>query len=322
MINKRFVQFPHPGGEHGPETGCGWNRLKYSHMRKFMKLQGRWSDAEDKEQSGELWAWGEWEAESEIIREFNHRQDNKRCPRYLWSPYYVPKKKYRGLHNTDPFIFGDRFLYSNCGQLSEKKVGLKCLDRGSIIVFGSAKKINGDYNWQLDTVFVVNDFTDYAIHDAHAQLNSRVPDEFMDVTVSPIVANTEAVLSANKLRLYRGATPDDPVHGMYSFFPAVPAGGDSGFARPVINLSSECFNPENTQAPKGIAENGRRFSCDEQRDLWDKLVEQVREYGLVLGTQADLPPGRGNEVERQYETGERRSRRQGCGCGRSSRCSN
>ena len=38
-------------------------------------------------------------------------------------------------------------------------------------------------------------------------------------------------------RLYIGATPDDPVEGMFSYVPCRPADADrSGFARPAITL--------------------------------------------------------------------------------------
>ncbi len=44
---------------------------------------------------------------------------------------------------------------------------------------------------------------------------------------------------AGSLRLYPGATPDEPVDGMLSLFPAAPAGGDAGFARPVPDVPQE-----------------------------------------------------------------------------------
>ena len=41
MVDKCcFVQFSHPGTEHGPKSGCGWHKSKYGHRRKFMQLSG------------------------------------------------------------------------------------------------------------------------------------------------------------------------------------------------------------------------------------------------------------------------------------------
>ena len=121
MVDKPyFIQFPHPGGEHRPARGAqviSWNERyrnhkQNPHKRKFMRLRGEWTD-EDGTNSGrsDLWAWGEWEPESDLICELNVPEDDSRSPypRYLWDPYYViPKNGYEGLHNTDPFIFGNR----------------------------------------------------------------------------------------------------------------------------------------------------------------------------------------------------------------------
>ena len=60
-----------------------------------------------------------------------------------------------GLHNTDPFIFGDRFLYSNCKQATSTR--LRSLGRGSVIAFGS----HTARRWVLDTVMVVAGSVDY-----------------------------------------------------------------------------------------------------------------------------------------------------------------
>ena len=87
MADKRcFVQFPHPGKEHLPNTGREWHRQCRYHKRKFMQLRGEWIEESGAKQLGDLWAWGEWEPESDIVRAFN----------------------------PAPFIFGKHFLYSNC----------------------------------------------------------------------------------------------------------------------------------------------------------------------------------------------------------------
>ena len=294
MANKRcFVQFSHPGKEHEPASGCDWNRSKYGHRRKFMQLGGEWIEGDGTKRSGDLWAWGEWEPESDLICKFNLPDGFSQHPRVLWDPYYVPKENYRGLHNTDPFIFGERFLYSNCGQASQSKRGLKHLDRGSVIAFGSGKAIAGKRRWMLDTVLVVGDFVEYDMRKARMELKDLAPATFLDVTGGPLAENastsgTCAPTSA-WLRLYRGATPNNPVQGMFSFFPAIPAGDGSGFSRPLVDLADEYFNRKSWQAPKGL---GRERMCSELFDLWNRLVKQVRDAGLVLGTHAELPERR------------------------------
>lgn len=248
-----------------------------------MQLHGQWIDENDAKQSGDLWAWGEWEPESDILRTFNPAGEGSGYPRRLWKPYYVPKsdQEYSKLHNTDPFIFGKHFLYSNCRQ----KSSLKRLAKGSIIAFGSRKKINGQPAWTLDTVMVVKDFVDYAPCRAREELRDWAPDTFLEVCGGPFSASPES----ERLRLYRGATPSDSVDGMFSFFPAMPAGVAREFPRPPINLRAEYFNPASWRTVKGPRDER---SYDELRNLWESLVTQVRDAGLVLGTYAELPERR------------------------------
>ena len=310
--NRCFVQFPHPGGEHKPDGvgKIGWNKAhrwnkthrKYSvnpHKRKFIQFRGQWIDEDGNRHSGNLHAWGEWEPESELICEFDPKDSGPHHPNYLWKPYWTPRNSYRCLHNTDPFIFGDCFLYSNCGQSAKSKKSLKHLDRGSVIAFGSGKEIDGQRKWVLDTVLVVRDSVPYDALNPRETLKGKVPDEFLEVTGGPLVAwakdpkegsaSAACAPKSKRLRLYRGATPDDPIDEMFSFFPAIPADGEAAFARPVVCLDDKYFTSGNCQAPKGA---GRNLCPDTIRDLWGALVTQVREGGLVLGTRAEMPERR------------------------------
>ena len=196
-----------------------------------------------------------------------------------------------------PFIFGDCFLYSNCGQSAESKRGLKELAPGSVIAFRSGKKIDGKPKWVLDAVLVVKDSRPYDPLNPREALEGKVSDAFLEVTGGPLIARAnelrkESISAAcapksERLRLYWGATPDDPVNDMFSFFPAIPAVDDSSFARPVVFLDEEYFNPANWQSPKG---HGRERKPEELCRLWDSLVAQVRKASLVLGTRAEMPP--------------------------------
>ena len=274
-----FVQFPHPGGEHWPDPGGGkgWNSYDSRHARKFMQLSGNWIAGDGSAHGGELWAWGEWEAQSELVRSLD-ASGAPGLPHHLWRPYYVvPRNGYERLHNTDPFIFGERFLYSNC--LQPSRPGLRRLGRGSVIAFGSKRG-----GWVLDTVLVVADYVDYPAPEAHLALADEVSEAFLHVTVGPLAGNGEEAT----LRLYRGATPADPVDGMFSFFPAMPAGGDAGFERPGVDLDARYFT-------RTLAQNHKRtcgLGSEVRRALWEQLAAQVQETGLVLGTYAEQPEQR------------------------------
>ena len=166
-----FVQFSHPGTEHEPDPGGGkaWNTHASSHARKFMEFPGRWMEEDGSTREGRLRAWGEWEAESHLLRELRRPGGDWLHPRFLWEPYYVPREDHHRLHNTDPFIFGPRFLYSNCGQLA--KPGLRALGPGSVIAFGSGKGIAGDRRWMVDTVMVIAGSVEYGAGDAREALS-------------------------------------------------------------------------------------------------------------------------------------------------------
>ena len=282
-----FIQLHHDGWEHDRRCAEAWHSFAgdHPHQRKFLQLDGEWIDEGGHTQSDELWLWGEWEAESKRLGRLEQPSgDKRRFPSTLWLPSYRAREDYLGLHNTDPFIFGEQFLYSNCGQRRGQRgpgKTLKELASGSLIVFGSCVS----NEWVLDTVFVVGKPYDYCAASMREDLADVVPDAFMDVTGEPIIQNERADLP---LRLYVGATPADPVNCMFSFFPARPAGGDAGFARPRIDLPSEYFNPKKCQNYKQTCD----LSPGTLRGLWDSLVAQVREAGLVLGTYAELPERR------------------------------
>ena len=179
-----------------------------------------------------------------------------------------------GEHQPDPFIFGDRFLYSNCKQA--KRPNLRNLERGSVIAFGSKKR----HGWVLDTVLVVADSFNYLAADTHTALEGHVPDAFLHVTGGPLAEND----ATETLRLYRGATPDNPVDGMFSFFPADTAEDNIGFERPSIELPADCFTPALAQ---GYKKN--HLPPETLHELWHSIVQQVLDADLLLGTSASMP---------------------------------
>ena len=282
-----FIQLHHDGWEHDRACAESWHSFSgdHSHQRKFLEFEGAWTDAEGETHPDELHAWGEWEAESEEVPGLKAPgSTSRRFPRSLWRPYYTARTDFAELHNTDPFIFGDRFVYSNCAQRRGSRgpgKALKELARGSLIVFGSCV----DNEWVADTVFVVADYVDYHAESMKEDVAGLVPQEFLDVTAEPIVQNESPDLA---LRLYKGATPSEPVDDMFSFFPAAQASRDAGFKRPSIALPSRYFKRTKCQSFKKTCD----VSAHELRSVWNSLVDQVREAGLVLGTHAELPERR------------------------------
>lgn len=281
--NLCFVQFIHPGGEHYPTYGkaCEWN--SGDHKRKFIAQKGSYLNG-DEVKMDNLMFWGEWEPQSNTEQILSPKQYG---PRYFHNLYYTMSdiKEENGpgvcgdgeyFQNTDPFVFGESFLYSNCKQLGKK--GLQHLDRGSVILFGS----HIQWSFVLDTVFVVDH---YETLDGRFKetLKDKVSEAFMDVTASRLLYS-----ATTPFRLYFGATHKKPLFGMYSFFPCLPYAQESnGFARPRIVLDG-FLTPSLKQ--------GQRFNINEVhknidivRSLWGMVAEQVKEQGLALGIKAMMP---------------------------------
>lgn len=281
MPNSRcFIQFPHPGGEYQPGSSGWdqWNARWCAHARKFMQFDGEWIDDAGGRHNGELWAWGEWEAHSKLLCELD-QPGSSEYPKCLWHPYFTKLPGgHEGLHNTDPFIFGERMLYTNCKQSTFPV--LRRLARGSVIAFGSKK----NHRWILDTVFVVAGSVDYAAPEAPIALADHASGAFLEVTAGPLADNGET----GPFTFYWGATPEEPVDGMFSFFPAMIAEGSVGFERPTIRLPKTYFTE--------MLGRGIKSSCDLAPStlfgLWQCLVDQVLNAGLVLGTHAALPERR------------------------------
>ena len=140
--------------------------------------------------------------------------------------------------------------------------------------------------WILDTVKVVGGSIPYTASQADWELEDpsaalEVPEAFLDVSAAPLASE----IWEGELRLYRRATPSDPVDGMYSFFPAIPADDGPGFARSAIELDRYYFT-------KALSRNHKRkrASLETLNTLWRSLVEQVRDADLVLGNNAVPPP--------------------------------
>lgn len=195
-------------------------------------------------------------------------------PRHLFRPQWYTPKGDEWLQNTDPFVWGECFRYSNCRQCKNgKPTKMQRLASGSLILFGSSL----GKQFVLDTVFVVASGIAF---DEPESVRHLVSDAFAAITLERIPRQTH--------RLYEGATFDHPIDGMYSFFPCMSSSNaPRGFPRPVLSLPS-IVNGQ-------LAMN---FRAVEQQDvdaveaIWEETIRQVREHGLDLGVAAMLPERR------------------------------
>src|SRR5687768_12635374 len=131
------VQLFHPGGEPAvPETAeVTWN-TGWLHKRKFLRASGSYLETlRGPERRAELGFWGEWEAESRAARVESPVPGG---PGWIHNPFFDPLPAGDWAQNTDPFVFGGDFIYSNCQQHRRgRPAQLASLLPGSVVLFGS-----------------------------------------------------------------------------------------------------------------------------------------------------------------------------------------
>jgi len=294
----QVIQFIHPGGEHNINTGEIWN--KGSHKRKYLKVSGDYlQDISTKPLHGNVYFWGEWEAQSKVTKICNQLP----LPQYIFEPYYCLPI---GLINSDPFIFGDQFYYCICKQ-GHYPI-LRNLQSGDIILFGS--NLNGHF--VLDTVFVIKDYFEYKIKDIK-NINAKYNDVFYEVSLIPISLSSQIdckelikddvglcvakscddendyypSITIKKYRIYNAVMYDErkKFEGLFSYSPCLPnSSGAKGFSRPVINSSalSQTLN----QGLKII----------DAKSMWHDVTKQVLDSGLNLMIKNKLPQKLYNSV--------------------------
>jgi hypothetical protein len=268
-----FVQFPHPGREQHPAGPVmPWNKGK--HGRKFLLASGRYADAGGVPREGAVAFWGEWEPPSEIVARWTEAGS---LPQALHRPFWYRPAGTDSWQNTDPWVFGDRMILSNCRQATPRgrPNAMQSLTRGSVVCFGSA--IAGKFCF--DTVMVI------------ASVETWAPASGTDLGAGDAFQACTAALPCGdrrqpaRLSLYRGATIDDPVNGMYSFVPALPANSRyPRFARPAIELPGHLVNP-GRQGPQ----RSRSMPPQEIHGTWEAIRRQVLAAGLMLAVRLDTP---------------------------------
>ena len=266
-----LVQFPHPGSEHRPGGALmDWNRRE--HARKFLTANGCYI-VDGVTRCGPFAFWGEWEPQSRVVEIFPPDGDR---PRWLHRPFWRRPSHRAALRNTDPLVFGDSFLYSNCRQRWNAK--LRRLAPGSIVLFGS--KLGRAF--VLDTVFVVGDLAEDYTRASARSLD--VEDWVQAVVFEPL--DTRGEPPGESFRLYRGRTHDETPDGPFSFVPCRPIGtGDVAFARPTLRLDRRWIEPNLAMGARATV-----ASASELRSVWDDVAAQVVDgAGLALGIALERP---------------------------------
>lgn len=286
------VRFQHPGSEtdskyFNPNGLCRWKskpiNVDYNvHSRKYLITDGLYlNDMSGGIEDGKIGFWGEWEAESYVETNKNFRKTSQiiQLPQYFHYPVKpIATPSQPGIHfeNTDPCVFGGNFYYSNCQQPNEKSKYLKNLIKGDVIIFGSTLSPRDKKLFMIDTVFVVKEKIPYTPSKAKQILGQKVPDWFFNLTLE--------LLPEEEYVLYIGATYNDPVEGMFSFFPCVPINFQpDGFLRPTLKSGKIEYLTKSGQTQG----TGRVWGFD-SNTVWNVVAEDILNQGLCLGVYAEI----------------------------------
>ena len=267
-----FVQFPHPGAELRPRGPIvPWNR--HEHGRKFLLGHGQYV-ANGELRDGPIAFWGKSEPPSRILETFSIRSGTV-GPRWLHEPFLDVPRHRNLLQNTDPLVFGERFLYSNCRQLRNRK--LRELAPGSVVLFGS--KLRSEF--ALDTVFVVGGSQQFTRGETET---IQCEDWVRTVVFDRLRKSTKS--GDDSFRLYRGRQYHKlPSGRLAALYLTQFESGTTGFPRPVVHLERRWIEPNLAMGAKATPASDR-----ELEDLWGQVVDQVRTAGLALGIRLEPPP--------------------------------
>lgn len=293
------VKFIHPGIECPPaliKRNKGWMPWNTGgHHRKFMRTSGEYLK-NGIPVKADLCFWGEWEPDSQVTF-FNGvdspKQEHipclfidKRTGKVIYNAHKSPtpkKGKKPQCCNTDPFVFNNPFYYFTCQQYSPKgnPTKLNSLAPGSLILFGSYRKINGVEYFGLDTVFVVsNEYRYFTNGNYQLDLKGFIPPRFAEISCFD---RNKADL--NKYCCYKGASCDNPFDGMYSFVPCKIADDpNKGFERVLLTEKDIAdLAVRQTQSRKAIVINDRT----KIKEVWDIVKSATAKQGFLEGIKFD-----------------------------------
>jgi hypothetical protein len=287
----QVVQFVHPGFEYhraehvrGRNTRSGvmpWKPGRSQHDRKFMLTRGSLFDpgAGEDHRSAPLCFWGEWEGPSVFWRVDS---PGKPLPRIVHAPYRPASWPTAPVQNTDPMVFGEAFIYSNCLQGAYRS--LRTLSPGSIVLFGRYARTQGRPSFSLDTCLVIDRVQ--TLTPAPVEPNSYGGDLLTDAVLGPLF--TEDV--EGDLSVYFGRRRPLGGAGPFSFFPArLVVDAPPMFARPELSpagVLDGVISPGNMQGIKLTSQ----LSVADRDAIWAEIVAQVHRQGCGLGHYATPPP--------------------------------
>jgi hypothetical protein len=299
-----------------------------AHFRKFMKAPGRYVKNLSSELSEEcnITFWGEWEPAtpfSTITYPNSKPADNliekirsKGRPQFLHEVYKLKKETGDYLQNTDPCVFGENFYYTNCKMTGQ----MRQLNKGDIILFGTSGKKDketGTKYMELDTVFVIADKVEITKKDypAFKDFSDEKYEYFRNSVLEKIferkskrLGNYYVIDDSKKFIIYKGATYDCPVNGMYSFVPCKNYSNNQNeyaFGKVVLiedqfkdimnvtlnSAATPAFNNKRRPILECYREYAKFKGSDESlaTSFWELIARTVLEQECYLGVELKAP---------------------------------
>ena len=257
-----------------------WNNEK-EHKRKFIKQKGLYLENlgdtfSETPKEADLFFWGEWEPQSKFELTGNPYTGESGLPHAIHSPMF--SNRGIGRHNTDPFVFGESFYYTNCKQ---EKTGrgqmMLDLQKDSIILFGSER---GKTEFIIDTVFVVQCSETVNDYKGHPNL---YPQMLREATIN-LNGGLENWYKLYKGKMYNNKTAySSDNSSTFCFFPCKTDYGNQGFERPVIDWQK--FKLQKPGAGTVLHE----VSYKSEYDFWSDLVAELLIQGFSFGIQLEMP---------------------------------
>ena len=280
----RTILLNHPGGEPGASAitngHCAWN-VSDRHRRKYLIAPTRFAIPVGSNgrfmlrDAHEATFWGEWEPPSDAVALGDALPGAaKFCHRPLLELPAPPRSQ-----NTDPWVFGKTMRYSICLQASAPI--LRELDPGDLVLFGSVQKGAEEWDFALDTVFVVDERYPYSKDDqAEVPAEAGIDDLYEEAVLNrrnpPFTLGGQSIYNGRML----GSAADEP----FCWVPSLPAfeGQPRAFARPAINQLFDMHFSSTQGAIKELPVPAK--------EAWGLVTDHVRSLGLWMGAQIAQPP--------------------------------
>jgi hypothetical protein len=220
--------------------------------------------------------WGEWEGPSVF---WKVDSPGKPLPKIVHAPFQAAQMPAASIQNTDPMVFGDSMVYSNCLQATHPS--LRELTVGSIVLFGRHARVLGQPSFSLDTCLVV----DHREQLAPGPTNAIGTDLLATAVLGPLFSEGES----GPLSVYFGQRRSSARSKQFSFFPARLMHESSPlFARPELSPTGALIDIINPGKMQGIKLT--HLSRADRDSVWEEVVRQVTVQGCRLGHRASAPP--------------------------------